>query len=151
MKPYSSLAFTVLLLTIIFPFPSFPQEQNNSSMRESFGTTEVTRFVADLNNPNLYDIIETRYAGNSSFLLNIHLRKGFGWPQVATIVIAAESRQLLFATLISERDFTLNNITVVLADDGFLEKGVPSGILIRMDPTNAGTLFYEAFKRTVER
>src|SRR3989344_790673 len=109
-------------------------------------SSSTAKFVEDLTNSELYDIQEGLYAGDADILMNIHLRKGFGWPQVATLVIHRESGRLLIGVLFSIRDTSLGKATLVVVDEGFLRKGNPSGKIVKIDPTGAGSAFYEAYR-----
>ena len=111
------------------------------------GQTEAERLSAELNDPRLFDVQEGLYAGDPDFILNIHLRKGLGWPQTATVVIHRPTGRLLMGVLVSLRDYALDRVTAVFVDEGFMTTGAPDGRLIQADHNDAGSRFYEAYKR----
>ncbi len=108
------------------------------------------QLVAALNDPNLYEITELAYAGDPDFPLFLHVRRSVGFPQTATLVIHRTTGCLLLGMLVSPSDFAKNVITVVLVDEGFLERSVPSGKLVRWHGENAGVAFYDAYRRAVK-
>jgi hypothetical protein len=106
--------------------------------------------IAALNDPNVYEISELAYAGDPDFPLFLHIRRSVGFPQTATLVTHRATGYLLMAMLVSPSDFAKNVITVVLVDQGFLERSIPSGNLVRWRGENAGVAFYEAYRRAIK-
>ena len=155
MDGFSRKFFSAIFVAILhFSYPpatveAAPAMQERRSCEPLGKEAMAERFVAELQNHNLYEISEGVYAGDRRYLMNVHIRRGIGWPQIATLIIHAKTDRLLMGVLVSTQDDAANRVTVVLTDQGFLHSGVPNGCIIQTDPDTSGTRFYEAYRRVV--
>lgn len=138
------LVLFALLVTFFFPTTFEAADQSLESSED-----KVNKFVADLHNPLLYDVQDGLYDNNIEYPFYIYFRKGIGWPQTATLIIHRETRSLLLVILVSTHDFGQDKVTAVMVDEKFLTEGVLSGHLVFVDPNNAGSQFYKAYKKAL--